>query len=137
MLTRPWVTPQDVRDWTERESVKNRSDQRLTVDIFRAENFVIAYTRNRFDDPERFPVLPEGVRIAVLLLADHFAHNATVAARPGAPDGRFKSEKFDDYSYTLADAGNLLDDLDLRGLLDDYIEEDAGHGNKFLRMRRL
>ena len=134
---RPWVTPQEVKDFSERESVKNRSDERLIIDIFRAENYVIAYTRNRFDNPERFPEIPKAVRIAVIMLAEHYAVSSTPSADGSNADGRFKSERFDDYSYTLADGGELIDRLDLGPLLDEYICREEVRPNTVMRMRRL
>ena len=51
MAARPWVLPQEVRDYTDRPSVKERADAKLSVDISRAEQYVISYTHNRFEDP--------------------------------------------------------------------------------------
>ena len=99
MALRPWVTPQEVQNWTERKGVKNRSAERLKVDIFRAENYVIAHTRNRFDNAEKYPTIPEAVRIAVMLLAEQFATTAAEISS-SASAGVFKSEKFDDYCVT-------------------------------------
>ena len=49
MAERPWVTPQEVRDYSEIPSVQKRSDTRLAVDIARAEQYVITYTHNTFE----------------------------------------------------------------------------------------
>ena len=128
MAARPWVTPQEVRDWSERPGVRNRSDERLRVDIARAELWVINYTRNRFDGPE----VPEPVRIAVLLLAEQYATNA---AGGGGASGMFKSERFDDYSYTLADSDFLIDNLNLADLLSEFVSADTG--TMVMKMRKL
>ena len=48
MAVRPWVTPQEVRDYTEIKSVQERNDTRIAVDISRAEQYVISYTNNAF-----------------------------------------------------------------------------------------
>ena len=45
MAVRPWVTPQEVRDYTEIKSVQERNDTRIAVDISRAEQDV--YKRQR------------------------------------------------------------------------------------------
>lgn len=136
MAARPWVMPQDVIDWTERQAVKDRSAEKLTVDIFRAEQWVIAYTRNTFADSERWPTIPEPVRIATLILAEHYA---AVAANLGTAGGggAFKSERFDDYSYTLADSNAQIEDLKLGGLLDEFIETGGSPGNVVMKMRKL
>ena len=135
MATRPWVTPQAVRDWTERPAVKNRSDEKLSVDIFRAEQYVITYTRNTFADPVRWLDIPEPVRIATLILAEQYAANAANLGM-GTGGGAFKSERFDDYSYTLADTDFQTDNLKLGALLDEFVET-KGPGNVVMNMRKL
>ena len=135
MATRPWITTQEVRDWTERQAVKDRSCDKLKVDIFRAEQYVITYTRNTFSDFNRWPSIPDQVRIAVLILAEQYAANA---ANPGtgAGGGAFKSERFDDYSYTLADTDFQIDNLKLGALLDEFIE-NQNPGNVVMKLRKL
>jgi hypothetical protein len=135
MATRPWITPQEVRDYSERQSVKDRTDAKLEIDIARAEWYVIKYTGNQFDDPEKYLALPEPVRIATLLLAESFAADA---ASLSAGVGSYKSESFDDYSYTVADTAYKIDNLDLGPLLDEFIDTGAGAGvSVFMRMRKL
>lgn len=51
MAERPWVTPEELKEYTEFEEVKNRADSKLKIDISRAESWVIDYCNNRFDDP--------------------------------------------------------------------------------------
>ena len=48
MTARPWVTPQEVREYSELPAVQSRSEARLAVDIARAEQYVITYTHNDF-----------------------------------------------------------------------------------------
>ena len=62
MAERPWVTPEELKEYTEFEEVKNRADSKLKIDISRAESWVIDYCNNRFDDPEKYPEIPENVR---------------------------------------------------------------------------
>jgi hypothetical protein len=135
MATRPWITPDEVRDWSERPAVQSRSDNKLKIDITRAELWVINYTNNTFSDPELWPQIPESVRIAVLMLAEQYAANAA-SLGTGAGGGMFKSEKFDDYSYTLADTDFQIDNLNLASLLDEFIDK-AGSGNVVMKMRKL
>lgn len=127
MAERPWTTPQEVREYSEIPAVQNRSDARLAVDIARAEQYVITYTQNSFQDVDG---IPQAVKTAVLILAEAYGHNATVKAQEK------QSETFDDYSYTAA--SNLIDveTLDLAALLDDYIITEPRNG-VILRMRKL
>jgi hypothetical protein len=129
MAARPWITPQDVKDYTEYPSVVARADSRLAVDISRAESYVIDYTNNDFGSAE---FLPESVRTAAILAAEAYAYNAA-----NAPKGGYKSETFDDYSYTLSDNPSVsLGALDLAPLLDEYVVVKPKNGVT-MRLRKL
>nr|DAY52058.1 MAG TPA: Head Tail Connector Protein [Caudoviricetes sp.] len=127
MANRPWVTPQEVRDYSEIASVQKRSDTRLAVDIARAEQYVITYTHNTF---ESYKEIPQPVKTAVLILAEAYGHNAALVAKD------VKSETFDDYSYTSETSQISIDGLDLAALLDDFVIAEPRNGIT-LRMRRL
>ena len=126
MAARPWVTPQDVRDYSENEKVRARSDTRLSVDIARAEQYVITYTHNKFD---QCGAVPEAVKTAVLLLAESYGRNAVISAKG------IKSETLDDYSYTAADSVGA-DELDLAALLDGFVITEP-RNRITMRLRRL
>lgn len=127
MASRPWVTPDEVREYSEIPAVQKRSDARLTVDISRAEQYIITYTHNTFESAEE---IPTGVKTAVIILAEAYAHNAIVAAK------EVKSETFDDYSYTAETTQISVEALDLAALLDDYVITEPRNGVT-LRMRKL
>lgn len=134
MAARPWVLPQEVRDYTDRPSVKDRTDAKLSVDISRAEQYVISYTHNRFEDPEKYPTIPEPVKTAVILIAEAYAaYAADFGAGAGA--GTFKSESFNDYSYTAADTAYIIGNLDLAPLLNDYVESEKAKVKNAVNMR--
>lgn len=71
MAERPWVTPEELKEYTEFEEVKNRADSKLKIDISRAESWVIDYCNNRFDDPEKYPEIPENVKTRSSLSRRH------------------------------------------------------------------
>lgn len=127
MAERPWVTPQEVREYSEIPAVQQRSDARLTVDIARAEQYVITYTHNSFKDMQE---VPQAVKTAVMILAEAYGHNAVLAAK------EVKSETFDDYSYTSESSQISIEGLDLAALLDDFVLKEPRNGIT-LRMRRL
>ena len=131
MATRPWVTPEEVRAYSEIKSVQERSDERLAVDISRAEQYVITYTHNKFTDE-----LPAPVKTAVILLAEAYASYAHQMKTTSG--GAFKSETFDDYSYSVGDAtlSEMISALDLPSLLDEYVITGAT-ASVTMRMRRL
>jgi hypothetical protein len=131
MAVRPWVSPADVKAYSDNPEVKNREDSKLEVDISRAESYVIQYTGNKFDD-ETYPVIPASVKTAVILLAESYAATAAALAKEGA--GTFKSETHDEYSYTLADSASKIGNLDLSYLLDEF---KISAGKITMRMRRL
>lgn len=128
MATKPWITPNDVREYTEYTSVKNRSDAKLQIDIARAEQYIISATNNKF---EEYETIPEGVKTAAILVAETYAFNACISSR------EMKSETFDDYSYTAVEAQTIdIGELDIAPLLEDYIKEETSKG-VVLRMRKL
>ncbi|MCX4265955.1 MAG: DUF3199 family protein [Firmicutes bacterium] len=127
MAARPWLTPADVRQYSEVPAVQGRADSRLTVDIARAEQYIIAYTHNSFADMED---LPDAVRTAALLLAEFYAQSAVSGGQT------LKSETFDDYSYTAETAEISLASLDLAALLDDFVQVQPKCGVT-MRVRRL
>lgn len=133
MAKRPWVLPKDVVAYTEIEAVQKRSKARLEVDIARAEQYVIAYTRNRFEGCNR---IPDPVKTAVILLAEAYASYSYQLKKTGG--GTIKSETFDDYSFTLGDGtfDDMVKALDLAALLDEFVLAKAS-GNITMRMRRL
>jgi hypothetical protein len=103
---------------------------RLELDIERAEQYVISYTNNRFDS-EEMTAIPSAVKTAVILIAEAYAYNATLSATDK------KSETFDDYSYTLADANPIdIPTLDIAALLDEFTISAARNGIT-MRMRAL
>ena len=51
-MVRPWVSPKEVRDYSDSEKVKAREDNKLMFDIARAEKYVIHHTHNHFDAAE-------------------------------------------------------------------------------------
>lgn len=137
MATRPWVTPAEVREYSEYAQVQQRTDARLKVDITRAEQYVISYTNNKFKDGE----LPEEVKTAVLLLAEAYAYNSSASLNSeGKPSGtrRLKGETFDDYSWTGADGEDEIDfdSLDVSILLDPYVIVQPRNGVT-MKLRKL
>lgn len=127
MAERPWVIPQEVKEYSEIPAVQKRSDTRLTVDIARAEQYVITYTHNSFKDEEE---IPQAVKTAVMILAEAYGHNAAISAK------EVKSETFDDYSYTAETSQISVEALDLAALLDDFVKAEPRNGVT-LRMRKL
>lgn len=133
MAERPWVVPEEVRAYTEIKSVQERTDARLTLDISRAEQYVVTYTHNQFGETEE---IPSPVKTAVILLAEAYASYANLLKATSG--GAFKSETFDDYSYSTGDAtlSEMISALDLPALLDEYVIEKPNAGVT-MRLRRL
>lgn len=127
MAKKPWVTPGEVKDYSEIPAVQKRSDARLTVDIARAEQYVVTYTHNSFESEEE---IPQSVKTAVLILAEAYAHKAITPAK------EVKSETFDDYSYTSETSQISIEELDLAALLDEFVKTEPRNGVT-LRMRKL
>ncbi|MCD8018430.1 MAG: DUF3199 family protein [Clostridiales bacterium] len=123
-----WVAPDEVIEYTSYEDVKKRPRAKLIADIIRARQKVVAITNNHFQDYE---AIPEPVRMAVILLAEAYAKNDIEIS-----NGGFKSETFDDYSYTRDSATIDLSDLGLDDLLSDYIVTE-GIGRVVMKLRAI
>lgn len=127
MAERPWITPEDVREYTENETVRSRSDKRLNVDITRAEQYILTATNNDFSE---YKEIPSAVKTAALILAEGYANNAINIAK------NVKSETLDDYSYTSDNTQISADNLDISALLDPYIKKKSRTNLEF-RLRRI
>lgn len=127
MAERPWVTPKEVREYSDIESVKKRTDVRLNIDISRAEQYVISYTNNDFSEYEE---IPRNVKTAVILLAEAYGYNSAVSAKS------IRSETFDDYSYTAENSKKNFNDLGLEPLLEEFVKVKPKNGVT-MRLRRL
>lgn len=121
-----WLTPQEVREYSELPAVQSRADTRLAVDIARAQQYIVNYTHQGFAADD----LPLAVRTAALLLAEFYARSAVNGGQT------LKSETFDDYSYTAETAVSSIADLDLPALLDDFVQVQP-KCSVTMRMRRL
>lgn len=133
MPTRPWITPADVIAYTEFQSVKDRDTTKLTYDIIRAESDIIQYTGNDFADEETYPVIPDEILLADKILAEHYALRALDEGRATG----YKSEKFDDYSYTRFDK-EMAESLGIGSLLAPHIIPEGSSGTKVnMRLRKL
>lgn len=72
-MQRPWISPDDVKEYTDYPEVAERSEGKLKQDILRAEMKIIKITNNRFDDDEKYPEIPEQVKLATILVAEAYA----------------------------------------------------------------
>ena len=94
-----------------------RTDTKLRKDIARAEIYILSYTNNKeLLDDKLYPTVPEGVKTAVIILAEAYGHNAVEKTKT------LKSETFDDYSYTsesnTVDLNSIYDEI--AALLEDF-----------------
>ncbi len=139
-MTRPWVSPQQVKEYTDIGAVKERTDDKLKVDIARAEQYVINYTHNDFSATIYATSIPDEVKYAVILLAEAYANQAIISAKQSGTKishGGANSETFDDYSYSISDGAEIdIASLNLSSLLDGYILAGAT-GKVVLRMRKI
>lgn len=65
-MARPWVTPDNVKEYSDLEDVLNRSEKKLKYDIQRAEAYIISFTNNSFSDDDYPGGVPEDVKLADL-----------------------------------------------------------------------
>ena len=130
-MQRPWISPDDVKEYTDYPEVAERSEGKLKQDILRAEMKIIKITNNRFDDDEKYPEIPEQVKLATILVAEAYAKNLVERATK-----KIKSETFDDYSYELTATKDIdSPGLDLVELLADFVIQSRG--NMHFRMTAI
>ena len=129
-MKRPWIKACDVREYSNLEDVKSRSDTQMEIDIHRAESHIMAYVDHDFSEEKYTAGIPKDVRIADIILSEYYAHNS-------ASNGTAKkSESFDDYSYTSEDSFIEIKTLGLDALLKPYRNLKAS-GNTTMRLRKL
>lgn len=133
MAKRPWVTPSEVKEYSEFDTVKGRSADKLMIDISRAETQIMALTNNKdFLDDAIYAEIPPEIKNAVIVLAEAYAHNAVEKTKAK------KSETFDDYSYTAEsttlNVGDVLSEI--APLLEDYMKAKARRSVNF-RLSKL
>lgn len=119
MPARPWVTPEEVKEYSIEPCVSDRTDARLKMDISRAESYILAYTRNKsLLDDDKYPTIPGDIKNAVIILAEYYGVQSVKRG--------YTSESFDDYSYSK-DVTTAVDIslLGLEYLLDDYIVSEG------------
>lgn len=131
MAARPWITPKDVKDYTELPKVSARSDPKLLTDIIRAENYIIIRTNNKFDDAVKYPDLPPEIKLAAILVAEFYANKTTTA-----PTKQYQSESFKDYSYTIKTEEEGVDAVDIDSLIAIHILPPT-KGTLNMKLRKL
>ncbi|MBX0319756.1 protein YqbG [Shouchella clausii] len=125
----PLITPADVKAYSTFPQVQNRADELLAQDILEAEIEIEEITGHLFTD-EEFNPLPARVKLAAQKLAQFYAIiNSDEALARG-----IKQERFENYSYTLADGENVSEP-DVRSLLAPYIR--VPHRRKGVEMRMM
>ena len=130
-MKRPWTLPDEIREYTSSQKVKDRTDSQLAYDIARAEKYVIFHTHNKFESEEYESGLPSDVTMAVILLAEAYAKQAITQK-----EGIMSSETFDDYSYTVDTGSDIADSLGLGAMLEEYVlPEDQG--KVVMKLRKL
>lgn len=122
-----WITPDEVREYSDIKAVKERNDSKLSVDITRAQQYIVTYTYNDFNE---FDEIPIAVKTAALILSEAYAHNSNISSNEK------KSETFDDYSYTAESSSITVDSLDLAALLDEFVITKPNN-SVTMRMRKL
>lgn len=127
MSTEPlWVTAGDLKSFTERKEVSEKSDARLEALILLAMAKIKSYCHKNFVANDGILVIPDAVKTATLILADTLAYNDSFRQ-----SSQLKSESYDDYSYTqeTSEISTNFDDLDISALLKPYILQNSGNLN--------
>ncbi len=124
MATRPWLTPEELKEYTDFEKVKNRDDIKVKTDITRAENYIIHRTNNDFSN-EIYITVPDAIKLATLLVAEYYSQSSAVDKDSDTLYSDYQSESFKDYSYTKKSSvrDRSVEDIDIDALISRYIKQ--------------
>lgn len=137
MATRPWLTPDELKEYTDFERVKSRADIKLKADITRAENYIIHRTNNDFACEEKYSTIPEDIKLATMLVAEHYSISVAVDKDSGILVSDLQGETFKDYSYTKkATKDKSVDDIDIDALISRFVVLPT-IGTVNLKLRKL
>jgi hypothetical protein len=128
-----YITPADVKTYSEFGAVQNRPDSKLEKDILRSETEIFAYCGHKFDDAEKYPSgPPEEVRLAIILLAEYYALTSSDESFAKG----YKSERIGNYSYSLGE--NPMTKPQFTSMLASHIQTSGTAQRKAsFRMRGL
>lgn len=120
------ITPTDVREYTNFESVQSRREEQLNFDILQAETDIFDYCGHDFSDTERYPTIPEEVKLSAIKLAEYYALiNSDESLVKG-----ITSERLGDYSYQIGKDGETKK-FSLRSLLKSHVQQTGSKGKTF------
>lgn len=132
MAKRPWLTTDELKEYSDFDKVKNRSEVKLQTDITRAENYIIHRTNNEFKDDKYPEIVPTDIKLAAILVAEFYANAASITLQ-----SEYQSESFKDYSYTKTTSlDKTVDDVDIDALISRHVLSPA-KGEVSMKLRRL
>lgn len=126
-----FIVAADLIKYTDSEKVKKRNPEKLDMDIRRAEKTVLHLLNRKPDDSIFLNGAPEDIKSAIILYAEYYALWEIRKHSSG-----YKSESFDDYSYTLTDDFKL-EEPDVKELIREYIKklDPPKHNKATFKMR--
>lgn len=138
-MNRPFVKPEDLREYTSFDSVQQRSVEKMVSDIVEAEFYVMNYCKRDFSDVNESSIEAESLILAVKKLAEMISYNKELrasVANSGLGGRSVKSESEDGYTYQYSDANDdmlTVEDIGVISILDKL----KSTGNMRMRMTIL
>lgn len=124
------ISPAEVKDYTVFDSVKERADVQLSMDIIQAQQDIFSFAGHKFTD-EQYSTLPTEVKLAFIKLTEFYAlTNSDESLAKG-----IKTEKIGDYQYSLGDGGTIQN-FSLETLLSEHVQTTGQKRMRF-KMRSL
>ncbi|EMG9622412.1 DUF3199 family protein [Listeria monocytogenes] len=125
-----YITPEELITYSDFDSVKERNEEKLVMDILEAEMDLQAAVGKSLADIRskntKESSFPETLKLALLRLAQFRAlYNTSESMQKG-----YSSEKIADYSYSLAN-GESINYPDISNLIADYKVEKSTDKRKF------
>lgn len=123
------ITPEELRDRTIFDDVKQRDLKLLRMDIVEAQNDIFTLTLIDFEDKDKYPQIPDVVDIACFKLAQY--HALVNSDESSVED--VQSQRMGNYS----EQSNGYIKPDVSSLLSKWIKDKKRKGTTQLRLRSI
>lgn len=125
----PYITPQELIDFTPIDAIKNRSTTLLTYDILEATAEIDQICGHDFNDTTVYPSIPDAVKLAALKLSQYFS----IVNSDESVIKAIKSQNIGDFSFS----SDGVEKPSVMHLLRPYITSTPKTGNVRMRLSSL
>ncbi len=133
-MDRPFVTPQDVKDFSTYDTIQEMTDSVIANQIARAELWIMSYCKRNFADLDEETTDADILILADKILTEAFSVNAQLRSMTvnSSLDGRYIAQEVNpNYTFHYSQASNETINMDelfseVGSMLDVLIAKDNG-----------